>query len=164
MIRSSLPIAHLAETPVRRSSTQTRVSGFDFAFLFASAAFIVVGCLFMLDLASSRSSGQESQGVQWFSETSVWLPAFAKACGKYALWLAFSVVNSALLTCIVQALRVTDRRLRFLSVRYLNSLSKNKAPVRRTQNVRGKREHLRREALKQREAQAAVYLLSPVFQ
>lgn len=159
MIRSALPIMHLAEPPAR-PSPRTPVSPFDFAFVMAAALTIVGGSFFLLNLASAHSTGQESTALKFVSETSAWLPSLAMSIGKYALLLLASAVNSALIVMLVQSLRTMDRKMRHLKPRMLRSkVRSNKA---RTENVRGKRAHMRREAMAA-EAASRQFLLSPVF-
>ena len=164
MIRPATPIMHLAELPAR-SVSRTPVSGFDFAFVLTAALFVLVGCFFMLDLASAHSSGHESGALKFLTETSVWLPALAKVAGKYILLLLASVVNSALIVLLVQSLRTLDSKISRLTPRF--SMSGFLTST-RVENIRGKKAHLESQRSgKRREASAiresSPFLLSPVF-
>jgi hypothetical protein len=110
MIRSALPIMHLADLPAPKS-TANRVSGLDLAFLFASAALVVGGCFFLLNLGAAQSASQESSALHFLRDAAVWLPALAKVAAKYTLLMFASVVNSALIVLLVQALRTLDTKL-----------------------------------------------------
>lgn len=149
MIRPATPLMLLAEPPARQVR-RTSVSGFDILFLITATLFVIGGCLFMLDLAAARSTGQESSSLQFVSHASTWLPGMAATIGKYALLLIASAVNSALIVLLVQALRSLDRKVSRITVRIRQGVSANASRSRQNREASALRD-------------SSPFLLTPVF-
>ncbi len=112
MTRSLSP-SLLVEAPifsVRQSARRVRIHWFDYAFFTLILIMICGGALFMLELASSQSAGQESTLGHLMSEGSLWLSVAIKKLSYYGLLFLASVVNSALMVALVQVLRTVDRQ------------------------------------------------------
>jgi hypothetical protein len=153
MTRTDLPLLYLAEPVAKRQPPQSRLTFADTAFLLTAMVLVAGGCLWLLDMASARSSGQAPVATHFFSDILTWLPALLMTSGKYLLLLLASILNSALIVALVYSLRSLDRGVRRAS----NRASFRLTPLRKAQNVRRPKGHQpRREA-------APSYLLSPVF-
>lgn len=153
MTRTDLPLLLLAEPVATRPAPQARLTFTDTAFLLAALAIVAGGCLWLLDMAAARSSGQEPVSAHLFehlSNMSTWVSGLMTGSFKYMLLLIASILNSGLIVSLVYSLRSLDRGVH----RATNRASFKLTPLRKAQNIRRPRNQARA---------AAPYLLSPVF-
>lgn len=166
MIRSALPITHLAEPGFNQKARKASPShGLDAVFVISTGLLMLGGAAFLLDAGSSHQEGHSSVLLQMASETLSSLPSLMAATSKYILLFLASIVNSALIALGVQALRVMDRHYSRLAPR----LGFRRKPTSgKIENVRGKRAHLESQRATQRRQEAAIrtsspFLLSPLL-
>lgn len=161
MIRSALPIMHLAEPPARQSSSRaSTASGLDAAFVLSSALVLIGGSFLLLEMASARSKGHDSVSLQFLTDASIWLPSMVSLVGKYIALFVASIVNSGLIVLLVQSLRGMDHKMSRVIPRVSLGNFRSTSQT-RSENVRGKRASQRREASAIRIT--SPFLLSPVF-
>jgi hypothetical protein len=130
----------------------------DTVFLASVLIILVGGALFLIDLASARSSGQETTGFnQFLSQIPLWMPAIGGFLAKYGMLFLMSVVNSALIVLLVTALRTLDQKVGRLA----NRRKSRFGPMRKMHDLRRAREVAAAAPTDPRDFQS--YLLSPVF-
>jgi len=98
---SASPVRHVA---------RMRIHWLDYAFFTLALIVICGGALFVLELGSAHSSGNESMLTQFMSESSVWMAALAQKLSYYGMLFLASVLNSAFMVVFVQFLRTLDRQ------------------------------------------------------
>jgi hypothetical protein len=158
MTRFDTPLLHLAE-PAPRQATHRRVHLLDTVCLITILALVLGAALFVIDMAGSRSSGEETGSLsRLLSSLSVGVPALLAAVGKYGMLLLASIVNSTVIVLLVTALRTLDRRVGRMTNRRLSRFG----PVRRMQTL-GHPRSAARSTRVVRSREAETYLLSPVF-
>ena len=113
-------------------------------------AALILGAGLVLDFAAARSAGSTSFASHYWNELSQWWPVLGAGCGKYGMLLLVSVVNSALIVCLVAALRALDSRLNRMRNRRLPALTRARRALAR--------------GFKAGASAEAAYILSPVFQ
>jgi hypothetical protein len=154
MTRSHSPVLFLDQSTTTSRRPHVRIHFFDYVFLTLSLIVICGGCLFVMDLASAHSSGQESPMMQMLNNIGSAIPALMHGIAKYALLFLASVLNSALIVGLVYGLRALDSKVSRGPRRQYPMFMNLPRPS--SQNVRG-----RKAAMRVRET--VPFLLSPVF-
>jgi hypothetical protein len=139
----------------RRSSSKSALGSFDYAFLITALVVICGGCLFMLDLASARSTGQESMLLSFVSQLTHTLPSLLSEISTYFTLFLSSILTSAVLVGFVCGLRALDQQVTGSSKQQSSSYFSIKAAKVASINQY-------KAALRGRESR--LFLISPVFQ
>lgn len=95
----------------RSSLSKTALGSLDFAFLMSALVVICGGCLFTLDLASARSTGQESVILSFVSQLIHSVPSLLSELSTYFSLFLSSILTSAILVAFVSGLRALDQKV-----------------------------------------------------
>jgi hypothetical protein len=156
MSLSLSPASYLSKpTYSRLSVSKSAIGSIDYAFLMAALVVICGGCLFMLDLASARSSGQDSMVLNFASRITHALPSIVSSISTYFTLFLSSILTSGILVAFVYGLRALDQKVTGSQNHQSSSYFTVKAAKVASINQY-------KAALRGRESR--LFLISPVFQ
>jgi hypothetical protein len=93
------------------SDTKSATGSIDCAILMAALVAICGGCLFILDLASARSSGQDSMVLNFASQIVHAIPSVVSSISTYFTLFLSSILTSGILVAFVYGLRALDQKV-----------------------------------------------------
>jgi len=150
------PVSYLSQpTYSHLGDSKSAIGRTDYAFLMAALVVICGSCLFMLDLASAHSSGQESMMLTFASELTHTMPLIVSSISTYFTLFLSSILTSGILVAFVYGLRALDQKV----TGSRNQQSSSYFTV-RAAKVASINQY--KAALRGRESQ--LFLVSPVFQ
>jgi hypothetical protein len=112
MSLSLSPVSYLSKpTCSRLGDSKSAIGSIDYVFLMTALVLICGGCLFMLDLASARSSGQNSVVLNFASQITHTLPSIVSSISTYFTLFLSSILTSGILVAFVYGLRALDQKV-----------------------------------------------------
>jgi hypothetical protein len=156
MSLSLTSVSHLSKVShTQLSDAKSAVGSNDYAFFMVALVGICGGCLFLLDLASARSSGQDSMVLNFASQLAHAIPSMVGSISTYITLFLSSILTSAALVAFVYGLRALDQKVTGSNKSQSSSYFTLKAAKIASINQY-------KAALRGRESR--LFLISPVFQ
>jgi hypothetical protein len=112
MSLSLTSVSHLSKlSPSQLSDSKSAVGSSDYAFFMTALVGICGSCFLLLDLASARSSGQDSMMLNFASQIAHAIPSIVGSISTYFTLFLSSILTSGILVAFVYGLRALDQKV-----------------------------------------------------